>query len=52
MIDCDFLGEHNICTHPTLSRRKGRKCTFATKPITEEWRCFFRLPKMKGENDG
>ncbi len=50
MINCDFLGEHNICTHKVLRMRNGRKCAFTTKPITEEWRCFFRLPKIKGEN--
>ena len=38
MINCDFIGKHNICLHPALKRHKGRKCAFTTKPITEEWR--------------
>ena len=51
MIDCDFLRKHNICTHPALRRRKGRKCAYTSKPIAEEWRCFFRLPRKKGKNN-
>ena len=50
MINCDFLGKHDICTHPALSRRKGRKCAYADRIDTEEWRCFFRLPRKKGED--
>ena len=51
MINCDFFGKHNICIHPALKRRRSRKCPYATKPVTEEWRCFFRLPKRKGGKD-
>ena len=52
MINCDFLGKHDICTHPALKRRKTRKCVYAKMGANEEWRCFFRLPRKKGENDG
>ena len=51
MVNCDFLAKHSICVHPALKRRKGRKCAYAAKPVTEEWRCFFRLPRKKGEDD-
>ncbi len=50
--DCDFIGKHNICIHPVLKGRKGRKCVYVKMGVSEEWRCFFRLPRKKGEEDG
>jgi len=49
MIDCQFLAEHGICTHPALRERKGRKCAYAERAVCESWRCFFRLPKKERE---
>lgn len=51
MIDCEFLEKYDICIHPVLKKRGGRRCVYSKKQKLEEWRCSFRLPGTEKEEN-